>query len=196
MRKINIQNFKCFTTSTDISFSNITINVGMNSVGKSTLIQAILLMRQTYDELIKYQGTTKDSFEILLNGPFDLQIGSYNQIASNGADSIVLSLNDYSMEYIQGQDDFSLKYTQENALKALPSSALFAPNFYYINAERLGPRNYQGMGESTKALCGYHGENTFAVLEKFAISKIESGRKRKGDDFSVNIFSEVVQHEI
>lgn len=194
MRKINIKNFKCFTTSTEINFANITINVGMNSVGKSTLIQSILLMRQTYDEIVKYRGTTKDTFEIPLNGPFDLQIGSYNQIASNGADSIVLSLNDFSMEYTQGQDEFSLKYTQENPLEILPSNTLFAPNFYYINAERLGPRNYQSIGESAKALCGYHGENTFAVLEKFANSKIEDSRKRKGDDFSVNIFSKQLEY--
>ena len=54
MHKIGIKNFKCFREKSDIHFSDITINVGINSVGKSTFIQSLLLIRQGYDELYFY----------------------------------------------------------------------------------------------------------------------------------------------
>lgn len=195
MNNVSFKNFKCFIDRTDISLSDMTINVGLNSVGKSTLIQALLLMRQTYDELIKYQGTQKDSFTISLNGPYGLQIGTCSQILSNGSDNIVFTIDNTSFEYKKGKDEFSLTYCKENALESLPKDSLFAPDFYYINAERLGPRNYQNIGDSSSAqLCGYHGEHTFEILEKNANTIIADDRRRLGEDFTVNILSRQVQY--
>ena len=194
MHKIGIKNFKCFREKSDIDFSDITINVGINSVGKSTFIQSLLLIRQGYDELVKYQGTNEKDFTLHLNGPYDLQIGTYNQIVSNGNENILLSVDDFSMELCQGKDEFSLLYHYENTVEDLPNCSLFSPDFYYINAERLGPRNYQNIGNYDNQLCGYHGENTFEILETYGTELVTDKRKRVGEEFTVNILSKQVQY--
>ena len=42
-----IKNFKSFEGKTDLAFTPITVFAGANSSGKSTVIQGILLMKQT-----------------------------------------------------------------------------------------------------------------------------------------------------
>ena len=66
MDRLKINNFKSFKKETNIDLSSITINVGMNSVGKSTVIQSLLLIRQTFDEINKYKGTHRIYLNILL----------------------------------------------------------------------------------------------------------------------------------
>lgn len=193
MSKISIENFKCFKNKTDINLSDITINVGINSVGKSTLIQSILLMRQTYDEIVKYNGTNETNFTVALNGPYDLQIGTYNQITANGSKNIMFTIDDTTLEYTQGNDEFSLSF-HKDSLEVLPETSIFAQNFYYINAERLGPRNYQNIGEYSNKLCGYHGEYTFEVLEKYFNHNISDDRKRQGKDYVVPTLPKQVQY--
>lgn len=180
MHKISIKNFKCFRKKGIIDLSDITINVGINSIGKSTFIQSLLLMRQSYDEMRKYRGTNEKDFILRLNGPYDLQIGTYNQVVSSSNESIAFSIDDFTMEYEQGADEFSLLYHSENSIKNLPDCSLFSSDFYYLNAERLGPRNYQNIGDNTGSLCGYHGENTFEVLEAHGNDLVPDKKKRLG----------------
>lgn len=194
MYKIGIKNFKCFREQRDIDFSDITINVGINSVGKSTFIQSILLMRQSYDEMIKFRGTNETDFLVRLNGPYDLQIGTYNQVVSSNTENICFSINNFSMEYGQGRDEFSLLYHKENSVEDLPDCSIFSSDFHYINAERLGPRNYQNIGDYGTSLCGYHGENTFEILDKYGNDLVPDKKKRSGEDFTVNILSKQVQY--
>lgn len=193
MDELRIKNFKCFIENTDINLSNITINVGMNSVGKSTLIQTILLIRQTFDEIAKYKGTNKRKLNISLNGPYDLQIGTCNQIFANGSENIVFSINGITFEYTKGDDEYSLHCDNKN-VDSLIGNPIFASNFYYLNAERLGPRNYQNIGEYSNRLCGYHGEYTFEVLEKNFNYSIDDKRRRKGENLTVNTLLKQVEY--
>ncbi|MFK7980978.1 MAG: AAA family ATPase, partial [Saprospiraceae bacterium] len=43
IQKLIIDGFKGFTEEVEISFSNLTVFAGGNSVGKSTIIQALLV---------------------------------------------------------------------------------------------------------------------------------------------------------
>ena len=63
MNKVTVSNFKGYAESTSISFSDLTINVGMNSVGKSTAIQSLLLVRQAFDEIKKYIPSFTKGYE-------------------------------------------------------------------------------------------------------------------------------------
>ena len=76
--KIKISNFKCFNKSefNEVEFSNLTICSGMNSVGKSTLIQTLLLLRQSA-ELYKKPYGKKNNVNILLNLEEDQKIIIY-----------------------------------------------------------------------------------------------------------------------
>ena len=45
---LTIKNFKCFK-DLSIELSNLNVFAGINSMGKSSVIQAILLLRQSYE---------------------------------------------------------------------------------------------------------------------------------------------------
>ena len=191
MNNVILANFKGYTVPKSINFSDITINVGMNSVGKSTIVQALLLVRQTFDELTKYSGTQKQDFRILLNGPYDLQLGDYSQIVPTGVGGIFIKVNDQSFVFEPGTDKLSLSLSWKNETSALTECSLFSPNFYYLNAERLGPRNYQEIGNYQDALCGYHGEYTFDIIDQYRDLIIPDARRCFNPACTVNILSKL-----
>ena len=67
-----VENFKSIGRELMLSLSPITVLVGANSSGKSSIIQSILLIKQTL------QYATADR-PIALNGPL-LKLGNYNDI--------------------------------------------------------------------------------------------------------------------
>jgi len=67
-----IQNFKSFRDRTDLELAPITVFAGANSSGKSTIIQSMLLLKQT----VQYAPPTR---AIALNGPL-LKLGAFNDI--------------------------------------------------------------------------------------------------------------------
>ncbi len=193
MNKLTIENFKGYVVKTSVDFSNITINVGMNSVGKSTIVQSILLIRQAIDEIHKYRGTQHNDFVIALNGPFDLQLGNFEQITANGTDDIYISYNDTKFVFKRNEDKFSLSFSLDEK-DSLLDSPDWNSGFYYVNAERLGPRNYQDIFDSKNRLCGYHGEFAFDTIEQYRNQNVIEGRRRIGESFTVNIFSKQLEY--
>ena len=49
IEKISLKNFKCFERI-DVTCRDLNLFTGINGMGKSTLIQALLLLRQTYEK--------------------------------------------------------------------------------------------------------------------------------------------------
>ena len=194
MNQVQLKNFKCFSAPTSITLSNITMNVGMNSVGKSTLIQSLLLLRTVYEEMSKYRDTTKTTFRVPLNGPYGLHLGHYDQTISDGSEQTEFLIDGFSFVFEKGSDQFSLNYKNEKGIDSLPSFSLFSPTFYYLNAERLGPRNYQTISEHSNVLCGWHGESTFDAIEKNSDTIIVDKRRRSGEEFSVHILSKQIEY--
>jgi len=183
---LRIENFKCFSGKTSIPLSKLTVCTGMNSVGKSTLIQALLLLKQSHESLGKF----KDS-NVLLNTDA-LKLGSTNQIMLT--DKMFLSLDEDWIEYTAGDDKLSLIINKISSLGTLIDMSDDVLNmddvgldpidkneFYYLNAERLGPRNYQKMKSHDILHCGYHGEYTFDVIEKNPFFVVSENRKYNGD---------------
>ncbi|AYG60011.1 AAA family ATPase [Rhizobium jaguaris] len=72
-----IKNFKSFKEPPQVDFSTVNVLAGANSSGKSTLIQSILLLKQT----IQYGSQDR---EITLNGPL-LRLGSFSDIRNNSS---------------------------------------------------------------------------------------------------------------
>ena len=194
MNNITVSNFKGYAAPTSIGFSDLTINVGMNSVGKSTAIQSLLLVRQAFEEIRKFSDPTRKEYTIALNGPYDLQLGYYEQISSSGEDSINISVDNYCFAFNKLTDRFSLSFSTPEGGFALPNSPLFSENFYYINAERFGPRNYQDIHNTLDKLCGYHGEYTFDTIEHHLNDTIIESRRRAGGMFNVSILSKQIEY--
>ena len=74
-RRWSIRNFKSFKNSSALEFAPITLLAGSNSSGKSSLIQSILLLKQT----LKYAPPTRP---LALNGPI-LKLGAFNDVKNN-----------------------------------------------------------------------------------------------------------------
>jgi len=74
--KISVINFKAIDDLKDFEIKPLTILCGTNSCGKSSLIQLILMLKQTLEN-------TEDSFPLILNKPF-ASLGKYKNIIHNG----------------------------------------------------------------------------------------------------------------
>nr|WP_286948429.1 AAA family ATPase [Pseudomonas sp. UBA6718] len=79
--ELTIRNFKCFKKAT-IPLKPITVVSGGNGVGKSSMVQSLLLLRQASDQLrllddlgaLDSTGTAE--FPVRLNGPYGLALGN------------------------------------------------------------------------------------------------------------------------
>ena len=203
MDNMTIANFKGYTSPTTLEFSEITIHAGMNSVGKSTAVQALLLTRYAVECEMKlgFDSDKKREYYIPLNGPFDLHLGDYDQLllSAHGRDSspdtncMSVQINGRTGQKYRFQakeeNPFCLYYTAGNnpfsstSFHMIPppdsryDRNLYQTSFYYLNAERMGPRNYQNIGDLDESFCGYHGEYTFNVISRFSNTQVPEERR-------------------
>lgn len=140
--KLSFKNFKCFEQE-QIELSSFNLLTGLNGMGKSSVIQALLLLRQNYlsntlDKRLSLNGSlvncgnAKDILYQYFTEPF-IHIG--------------LLMNDNSAcEWIwhgQYEGDSLILANEYHALQSeLERWALFNHQFHYLNAERLGPRTF------------------------------------------------------
>jgi len=182
--KLKIENFKCFSSPTEIELSGLTACVGMNSMGKSSFIQALLLLRQAYEVITKFRGTRRKSFEIFLNDRYALQLGTFDQVmSSTDADSIIIQADDVVFNLKQSSSNQSLTFQINEKLETIESNmSIFSSDFYYLNAERIGPRNYQAMESNSQLNCGFFGEQTYFFLSQNNSMTISSKRCFPNDE--------------
>lgn len=176
IKTITVEGFKCFSSCTAMPMSHITACTGMNSVGKSTLIQALLL---AWDGYCKYEHMLArpddyDNRKILLNTS-TLSLGSTPLIMPTS--TMRIQADDSLFEFEAADDKLSLNMTA--ATNVYPSLFDSAP--YYLNAERQGPRNYQTMRSHSDLHCGCHGEYTFDVIQKDPFAEVSHIRCFKSE---------------
>lgn len=133
-RSLKIYNFKCFD-NISIPLNNLSVFSGINSVGKSSALQSILLIRQSL---------LQEPYTVNLNGPL-INFGSIDDIFYEYADtkdliSFIIS-NENGHEY-----KFSFPYSKEEEVNFIEQQnykelgSLISKDFFYLNAERIGPR--------------------------------------------------------
>jgi predicted ATPase len=159
IQSLKITGFKGFSEETDIPFANLTVLAGANSVGKSSVIQALLLSRMTMGD-----GSRHLVGKIALNNKYLLSLGNTRQIANKKP------LN-FSFD-VEGNLPFSLSYAanvdsnflQATSLTDTFENTLAMPNFHYLNAERIGPRPLHENTVSELPNTGFQGEFTIQLL--------------------------------
>lgn len=140
IKVIGLKNFKCFN-NISIPFSRVNLLCGLNGMGKSTVVQSLLLLRQAQEQNVLHRG-------LALNGEL-VNIGSGRDLLYEYADKpelveIGLEMDDGQLNswiYLYNSESDILKLYFENIESTLESLSLFNNNFEYICAERLGPRN-------------------------------------------------------
>lgn len=139
IQTLNLQNFKCFENQT-LEFGRLTLLSGLNGMGKSSVLQSLLLLRQSYEqgllpgvglalngELVKI-GTGQDAlFDEALEDKISFGLKWTEDLAAN-----------WSFIYDREADVINLASTTANPATATLS--LFNEKFHYLQAERIGPR--------------------------------------------------------
>jgi len=163
IKQISVKNFKCFE-EISVDFRELNLFTGVNGMGKSTLIQAILLLRQTFEK-----HNSSDWQRIILNGHY-ANLGTIKDVAYwyRTEDDIQISVledelmwnctwNNKCVNLVLNQDE--KKYNEK--------FSLMGSGFEYISAERLGPRRYYdnlGNEEYQVFQIGSRGEKAIALL--------------------------------
>ena len=170
---LTIDNFKCFKHF-EITFPSLTILVGSNGMGKSTIIQSLLLIRSAKEN--------EDNSVLKLNGPYGLSLGTNASVLNQKADSndIQFLIKDDSEEkiaelrLIADTQEEKLELKREYGFYTL--NGIFDEEFYFLSAERTGPRISQKMEPLSFNHTGIYGEHTGQLLaEKYL--KIDVNRR-------------------
>lgn len=142
IERLEINNFKLHK-NTVLDFKNLTVLCGGNSVGKSSAIQALLLLRESH--------INKSNFEYLdlLSNP--VKIGTiedalYHYSANDIISFTLKGVKDYSFKFGFNENDFtktlieaSIPNTNTKSSE-IENESLFNENFQYISSARLGPQ--------------------------------------------------------
>ncbi len=149
LHTLRLQNYKCFEDQS-LDFKFLTLLSGLNATGKSSVIQSLLLLRQSFQQnLLRETG-------LALNGDL-VHIGTAKDALFEGAKEDMigfeLALGDGNKEewhfsYDREADVLGLAPKVFGVLDsisdatAIYKSSLFSNNFHYLQAERLGPRRF------------------------------------------------------
>lgn len=165
INNIEIKNFKSIK---DKSFPlrNLNLLLGLNGQGKSSFIQAILMLRQSAEnlkrgylningELVKI-GKAKDALYQFAKGDLHLNLEMSDANKFN-----------YHFSYESDSDIFKIKNENYN-LNIDPNEGLFSNKFQYLNADRIEPKSLHSKSYSTVSMnrnLGIKGEYTVHFLE-------------------------------
>ncbi len=177
IKKIIVDNFKCFE-HVELELSNLNLFSGVNSMGKSTLIQVFLLLRQSYEQNTLEKG-------IYLNGKYtNLGIGKDVLYTEAGENKIIFSIEDeqYTLhkEYdYNGAADFLKEADGNDSTMLLQDNKinLFGDGFLYVAADRLGPqssyeKSYYEVWENKQI--GNHGEYAVHYLKAHELEDVQN----------------------
>ncbi|MCR4029485.1 AAA family ATPase [Flavobacterium panacis] len=175
--QLKISGFKCFYDE-EFELNKITLLTGCNGSGKSSLIQALLLYRTCIEKIhnkLSYIEIAKPEVinEIIpLNGNYSLNLGTYFDVFREDLkrDSINISIDSYNLNLRipKEENDVTLVNAEIIIDKNFKKSTFWNnENFYYLNAERIGPRHHLEHKFYEILSCGYSGENTAFILEKY-----------------------------
>lgn len=173
INKIKIKNFKTFKLL-DITCSNLNILTGLNGSGKSSLLQALLLLRQSYRV-----GIQENLGLVLQEGQL-ISLGSGKDVYYHGGknEDIEFNIDDdqkvfnWSFEYKPNND--ILKMRREGTLAGLSVLSLFNDKFQYLSSDRILPQEVYPRSEyqvRNKNNLGKHGEFSAHYLSEFGASQ-------------------------
>ena len=191
IKKIAVENFKCFNNTQEIPLSPINIFYGKNGRGKSTVIQILLLLAQTVRE-------TNDVRNLFLMGNL-VKLGTFNELLNvnnkkekiewNIEDDdkmffsfkellnktqlasldkfIVNGINRFDEQGMEIENDEDDKQTAGCGMMPISDISFLQnlKNLQYISADRFGPTNFSPRIDSLDPdMIGVKGEYLINVL--------------------------------
>lgn len=135
-----LKNFKCFKDQ-HFELKNLTILIGLNGSGKSSVIQSLLLLRQSYQQRFLEDG------RLLFNGDL-IRLGTAQDVfceSGSGTDfGVQLDFSGTKSSWF-----FEYKTTEADVGKQISAkvpnttyrNSLFGKKFHYLPADRIGPQS-------------------------------------------------------
>lgn len=174
IEQVHLHNFKCFAEQT-ITFGPLTLLVGANAAGKSSVIQALLLLRQSHLASMLQGGN------LLLRGDL-INVGTQSEVIYRGERTnndieIRLTCDSKSQNFIYTFDiERAKEYIIHGSATEQVISNLFDSGFNYLNAERIGPRLTYPIGSDSGWAynVGAQGQYAAAILGRYRESPIQN----------------------
>ncbi len=207
IKEIEIKNFKSHNT-TNLDICNLTVLCGGNGVGKSSVMQILLLLREAY---------IKDrSFDILDLKSNPVKIGTakdalYEFNPNKDADEILVSFSSdigkYSFAYEANTENEKIK----SFIKAkkehiqiptnVKNESLFNTNFQFISSARLGPQTQYQKDDKVidvyKQISIIEGKAEYFVhfLEAYKTLVVQEEIRHRLSNGNIDLFSQVIAWE-
>lgn len=181
IEEITIKNFKSLK-DVGLSLSNLNVLTGLNGSGKSSLIQSLLLLRQSFN---KQSGENPGL--ILQDGEL-ISLGAGKDVLYQYAKQETIEFELETKEHqfhwefqsTPNNDILPINHKQEDA--ALTSLSLFTNHFQYLNAEHISPQisykksvsqvvNNGNIGTKGEYVVHYLSE--FGTSQKIEFSKLQ-----------------------
>lgn len=164
---INLKNFKLFVDE-PFKMAPLTLFTGINGMGKSSVIQSLLLLKQSYENTY-LQSKNKVS----LNNFSYIDLETAGDLCYSKAHPKTISINIENKNGNKYSWLIDASKAKENELdtefigdKEYEKEALFSSDFIYLSAERFGPRkDYSRRGKRVfNTKIGIQGELTPAYI--------------------------------
>ena len=190
--RIDLKLFKCFEVL-KLPLGPLTLLSGANASGKSTVLQALVLLHQT---ILDHEWSTR----LQLNGS-EIELGTVTDVVDkvHGRREFSIGLVDddctvkWAFDYVEDKQSMSaavasvaigeklvrnpekLRFLLPEPLKPADGLAERQRTLTYLTAERLGPRDgYELQGPSATQVVGPRGENAVGLLHQQRNSEVLS----------------------
>ncbi|WP_409472727.1 AAA family ATPase [Streptomyces sp. HC307] len=189
--RLSLANFKAFRLA-DIPLAPVTLLTGLNSSGKSTVLQAFALLRQSYDSLTLFSSDgDSEQGGFLLNGDL-VELGTGQDLVhedfvrSPGLPTPLIGIrlrtddgqtHQWTAQYAPEQDVLPL----HSASGYLEDGSLFGRCFQYLKADRIVPATSYPRSHHqaiARAFLGARGEHTVNYLRHHARHPMPEGPLR------------------
>lgn len=191
LRMIKLTNFKCFE-SLELPCSPLTLLCGMNGMGKSSVIQALLVLRQSFAS-----GELREGRLVLGGELADLGTGQDALCEDAQTDVVEFELHfdgsatpcrlsfDYSRtaDELRGGRVSSSAEQRSDALRQWVDVPPLGGQLIYVNAERIGPRKSHSHSEvfARRGNLGTRGEYALNYLHARGDESLSSADPRCPD---------------
>ena len=179
LQTIKLMNFKCFERL-ELDCARLTLLCGLNGMGKSSLFQALLVLRQSFESGELPRG------RLILNGELT-ELGTGQDVLYEGAESDVVGFELHhddtpvketsdgyatpilcrlAFDYSRTADELWMSNSEENKFSICDRVPPFGGDLIYVNAERIGPRKFHGVSAvlARHGTLGPRGEHTLNFL--------------------------------
>ena len=207
LRKLKLTNFKCFR-NLELALAPLTLLCGLNGMGKSSVIQALLVLRQS-----SVTGELRDG-RLVLGGEL-ADLGTGQDVLCEDAESDVVEFElhradnrtpcRFSFDYSRTADELrtrdgsqgvlSLADPGSNVLRRWTEVPPLGGRLIYVNAERIGPRKFYHHSEvfARRGNLGTRGEYTPNYLSARQGESLSSNDPRCSDPRRRRLM-EVIDH--